>query len=129
MAAKTQTRTRTARVTSLKDVAGSLGSAKKMSEVIVQLEAARRLARDEHDAAEVVAEALRQKVRDASRWPQLRGWDKIPESRRQRKLAMEAAGDYADAADVWDTLVTRCQRIMEDLNSKKEGREKFNAAE
>jgi hypothetical protein len=126
MATQTQTGN-TAKVTSLKDIAGSLSSAKKMSAVIVQLEAARRLARDEHDAAEVISETLRQKVRDASRWPALRGWDKIPESRRQRKLAMEAAADYADAADVWDSLVVREQRIMEDLNSARKGREKFAA--
>jgi hypothetical protein len=108
------------------DAVNNLTAARKMSEVIVALEDLRRQSRDAHDAAEVAGEALRAKVREAGRWPH--GWDRIPESRRLRKLAMEAAADYADAADAWDAAITRAQRIMEELNSKGKGRVKFDAA-
>jgi hypothetical protein len=115
------TRTRT-----IPDAVNSLTTARKMTEAIVQLETLRRLSRDAHDAAEVAGETLRQKCRDAGTWPH--GWDRIPESRRWRKLAMEAAGDYADAADAWDALVNRAQRVLEELNAKKKGRVKFDAS-
>jgi hypothetical protein len=113
------------RTRTIPDAVNALTTARKMSEVIVQLEHLRRISRDQHDAAEVAGEALRQKCRDAGVWP--KGWDKIPESRRWRKLAMEAAADYADAADAWDALVTRAQRVLEDLNANKKGRQKFDA--
>lgn len=115
------------RTRTIPDAVNSLSAAKKMSVVIVALEDLRRQSRDAHDAAEVAGEDLRQKCRDAGTWP--KGWDKIPEARRWRKLAMEAAGDYGDAADAWDALITRAQRVLDDLNSRRKGREKFNAGE
>lgn len=122
----TRTRTSGAKVRTIADAVGELSAAKKMSEAIVAVEALRRMSRDDHDAAEVAAEDLRQKCRDAGAWP--KGWDKAPEARRWRKLSMEAAADYADAADVWDTLITRMQRVMDDLNRDHKGRQKFDAA-
>lgn len=111
---------------SIPDAVNELSAARKMSEAIVAMEQARRIARDAHDAMEVAAEDLRQKCRDSGAWP--KGWDRAPEARRWRKLAMVAAADFTDASDAMDTLITRMQRVMEDLNSKNKGRPKFDAA-
>lgn len=102
-------------------------AAAKMTELITALETLRQQFRDAHDACEVAGEAVRQKCRDAGAWP--RGWDKIPESRRWRKLMFEAAADCADASKALDTLVSRAQRVLGDLNTSKKQRQKFNAAE
>lgn len=125
---KTASTTVTAtRTKSFPEAVAELQASRKMSELIVALETLRKLEREAHDACEVAAEALRQKCRDAGTWP--KGWDKLPEARRWRKLAMEAAADHADAADAVNALINRAQRVLDDLNRGKNGRDRFNAAE
>lgn len=116
-----------AKMRTIPDAVDAVASARKMSEMIIGLESARQRCREAHDSFEVMGEAVRQKCRDAGAWP--KGWDNIPESRRWRKLALEAAGDLADAADAVDALIVRAQRVMEDLNRGSKGRQKFDATQ
>jgi hypothetical protein len=97
-----------------------------MTELITALETLRQQFRDAHDACEVGGEAVLEHCRDAGTWPG--GWDKIPESRRWRKLMFEAAADCADASKAVDTLVTRAQRVLGDLNRRSKKRQKFDAS-